>query len=75
MLKRGYIAQALTKLTPKGKKPNKEQYLQAVKAIESGLAQYQITGFDDIAGLKGKHKMAFQLGFVSMQMERMENNS
>ncbi|NIA02445.1 MAG: hypothetical protein GWP15_03605, partial [Nitrospirae bacterium] len=73
MLKRGYIAQALTKLTPKGKKPNKEQYLQAVKAIESGLAQYQITGFDDIAGLKGKHKMAFQLGFVSMQMERMEN--
>ncbi|MFH1533793.1 MAG: hypothetical protein ABID64_02585 [Nitrospirota bacterium] len=73
MLKRGYIAQALNRLTPKGQKPNKEQYLQAVKKIENGLPQYQITSFNDIANLKGTHKMAFQLGFVSMQTERMEN--
>ncbi len=73
MLKRGYIAKALAELTPKGQKPNKEQYIQAIKKIETDLSRCQITNFDDVAELKGKHKMAFQLGFVSMQMERMEN--
>jgi hypothetical protein len=70
MLKNGYLQKALRGI--KGRKPTKEEVKAKLKAIEAGLGKYQISSLSDLSKLGGKHKFAFQLGFINMQVEKIE---